>query len=97
LNALQAQAYLDRFRTVGQEAIDSVIASRAGPSAQLDFSLSSLPEVMKWFLAQVRVNCVPFSDQVPEWIRNADPLGNIEFDESSKARSYERHTTSESP
>ena len=80
----QAQAYLNRFVEVERQALKELQADAAKGKICLDYSLSSLPSVLKWMVKQVRMIRTPVPEDLPQWIRQAHRKGLAEFDDDSK-------------
>lgn len=84
LTAAEAQAFLNAFRTSQEEAVARMTPAAANEGICLDFSLSSLADVLKWMIKSVHVHHVPVPEEEPWWIRQAHPNGLVEFDDDSK-------------
>jgi hypothetical protein len=84
LTAEAAQTYLDRFLEVEREAVNGLVPVAAKEGCNMDYSLQTLGDFLKWMVKKVRVDRVPVPDEVPSWIRQAHPDGLTEFDEDSK-------------
>ena len=50
----------------------------------LDYSIATLPTVLKWMLDQVRLYWVPIDESEPEWIRKSHPHGVPQIDDNCK-------------
>ena len=71
LTAEQATAYLNRFLVVEHQGVEELSAAASREGIHLDYSLSSLPSVLKWIVKKVRVERVPVPEDEPWWIRQA--------------------------
>lgn len=80
----QAQVFLDEFRESQRQALEQLRPIAASEGIDLDFSLSSLANVLKWMIKDVRVHRVPVPEEEPWWIRQAHADGLTEFDDDSK-------------
>ncbi len=81
----QAKLILDSFLREESKAAHNLVEQAQYSGIVADFSLSSLSDVMKWGLANVRTKPKAADKNVPEWIRNTDSYKNnlYEMDEPS--------------
>jgi hypothetical protein len=84
LSADEAQKCLDHFREAGQKGVDELRPLAAENGCDMDYSLRSLPDFLKWMVKSVSGYRVPISDEVPWWVSQAHPEGAFEFNEASK-------------
>jgi hypothetical protein len=80
----EARDHLNGFLESERLALESMRPAAEEAGVVMDYSLSSLPHVLKWILKRVRFVRVPLPASEPEWIRQAHPEGIIEFNEESK-------------
>lgn len=80
----EARVYLDRFLEVEHQALEEMKPVAAGDGVNLDYSLASLADALKWMVKRVRIQRVPVPEDEPWWIRQAHPDGLVEFDDESK-------------
>ncbi len=66
-----------------RQATPAMVAAAAHDGVSLDFSLSSLPDAMKWMLKRVGVHRRQWDDAVPWWVQHTDPKGFIDFNDDS--------------
>jgi hypothetical protein len=85
LSVQQAMEFLDRFLQLGRQGVAKLQPSADAERLCLDYSLSSLPKVMKWMMRQVHFQWAPVPEEEPQWIRQVHRDGLVEFDEDSKS------------
>jgi hypothetical protein len=80
----EAQTYFERFLAVEREALEEMRPAAAARGLELDYSVSSLADVVKWMMEAAHVVRVPVPESEPWWIRQAHADGLIEFDDDTK-------------
>ena len=81
----QATEFLNHFLAMERQALEELVATAERDGIHLDYSLASLPDVLKWMMRQVSFRWASLPPEEPEWIRKAHPHGVLEFDDASKA------------
>lgn len=84
LSADESRAYLNGFLEVEQQAMECLRPAASENGCQMDYSLQSLPNFLKWIVKSTRINHIPLPKDEPWWIRQAHPAGLAEFDDESK-------------
>ena len=84
LSPEEAWEFLQGFLETERNALKVMEAAAEQSGIRMDYSVESLPEVLKWILKDVRFMRVPVPASEPEWIRQAHKDGLVEFDEESK-------------
>jgi hypothetical protein len=80
----EAHEHLRGFLETERAAVDSLRGDAERRGVPLDFSIASLPSILRWFLGRVRIVRVPVPTTEPEWIRDWHKDGLIDFDKESK-------------
>jgi hypothetical protein len=80
----EAHAYFQRFLTVERQAVEEMKPAAAARGLELNYSMSSLADVLKWMMEGARAVRVPVPEDEPWWIRQAHADGLIQFDEDTK-------------
>jgi hypothetical protein len=80
----EARAFLEEFCEVQRQGLEDMKPAAANAGIAFDYCLSSLADVLKWMIKNVRVHRVPVPEDEPWWIRQAHSNGLIEFDDESK-------------
>ena len=86
LSASDAEVYLDRFLTVGREALEPLMRDAARCGIAADLSVASLTPVFDWLIGLASAVPLDPDPSVPEWIR-ATPVyarNHFDLDEGSK-------------
>jgi hypothetical protein len=84
MSTQEAREHLQGFLKTEGAAIESLRAGVEQSEAALDFSVVSLPSVLRWIMGKVRIVRVPIPATEPEWVRDWHKDGLIDFDEESK-------------
>lgn len=84
VNPAEAHEHLKGFLDTERVAMNAMIAAAKHAGVKMDYSLGTLPSVLKWIMSAVTVTRVPVSDTEPKWIREFHKDGLIEFPEQSK-------------
>ena len=84
LTAEEARALLNGFLESQKKALDELEAVAATEGLKLDYSLPSLPAVVKWLMKGISVHRVPVPEEEPWWFRQAHPTGLTDFDDASR-------------
>ncbi len=84
LTPQDAQEYFDNFLACERIALEQWTPVMQQARLVVDYSLSSLPSILKWMLGTVHYRRVPIPDSEPDWIKQAHKDGLIEFDETSR-------------
>jgi hypothetical protein len=84
LDEVGARDYLAGFLEVESVAVERLVHDPALEGVSLDFSMRSLPIVLKRLIQYIRYTRTPVPDSEPEWIREAHKEGILKFDEMSK-------------
>jgi len=84
LTSDEARAFLAEFRASQERVLEEIGPHAARAGVPMNFSLSSLPDVLKWMVNRVRVHRVPVPRDEPWWIKQAHAGGLTEFDDDSK-------------
>lgn len=79
-----AKAFLRRFIEAGREAIDDASQDAEVARLRLDYSVDSLPMVLKWMMRGVRSIRIPVPDDWPIAVKRCFENGILLIDESSK-------------
>lgn len=80
----EAFDHLRGFLEVEKKALQEMEGAAAHAGLTLDFSLSSLPSSLRWFLSMVQIVRVPVPDCEPAWIRDFHKDGLVDFPEASR-------------
>jgi hypothetical protein len=80
----EAHACLNGFLNSEKQALEELKSDALNDGVNLDYSLSSLADVLKWLMKRVRVHRIPVPADEPHWIRQAHHKGLIEFDDNSR-------------
>lgn len=85
LSNKDAQELLSGFLNAESTAVECMRPDAERAGLRFDFSLESLPDVLKWFLSRVSMIRVPRREDAPDWIRATYSDDTVaEFDEESK-------------
>ena len=86
LEPAEAQQFLVTYLEMGRSDAEEVAATAAEAGVVLDYSLSSVPEMLKWQLSMVRTVPREAESVLPGWIRSSPTyLRNLfDFDEPSR-------------
>ncbi len=84
LSQREAQEYFDNFLACERIALEQLTPVMQQAGLVVDYSLSSLPSILKWMLGTVHYRRVTIPDSEPDWIKQAHQDGLIEFDETSR-------------
>jgi hypothetical protein len=84
LSPQEASEHLQGFLETEGAAVELLRASIEPSGVVMDFSVASLPSVLRWILGNIRIVRIPVPATEPEWIREAHKDGLIDFDEESK-------------
>jgi hypothetical protein len=80
----EAREHLQGFLATESVATEALTAGAKQGGVLADFSVGSLPSVLRWIMGNVRIVRVPVPATEPEWIRDWHKDGLIDFDEESK-------------
>jgi hypothetical protein len=80
----EAREYLAGFLATERGAISIIEPAAHGAGVEMNYTLQSLPSVLKWILSGVTVFRVPVPETEPKWIRDYHKDGLVEFAEPSK-------------
>jgi hypothetical protein len=86
LSSEEAQRFLEQFRTVEAERMPTLIRQCADQNFTCDYSLESVPPLLRWLADRLTVISSTPDTQLPEWIRSTETYTKnlFEFDEPSK-------------
>jgi hypothetical protein len=82
----EGAAFLAAFLRAESSAVTQMIESAREDGVSADFSIETLPSVMRWVLNQVKTFPKPADESLPAWIRTTDSYkrGLFELSEESK-------------
>jgi hypothetical protein len=84
LTVQEAQEHLQYFLRTESVAFSSMIPDAERLGLAVNYSLESLPSILRWFVRDIQVTRVPVPDTEPEWVRSFHKNGLTEFTEQSK-------------
>ena len=84
LTIQEAQEHLQYFLDTESAAAASMIPDAERLGLAMNFSLDTLPSILKWIVRDIQITRVPVPDTEPEWVRSFHEKGLIEFTEQSK-------------
>jgi hypothetical protein len=84
LSASDAHEHLQGFLDTEHAAIMSLSSAAEQAGILMDFSIATLPSVLKWILTSVRIFRVPVPATEPAWVQQAHKGGLIDFPSESK-------------
>lgn len=80
----EAREHLQGFLETESAAVESLRAGAEQSGVEMNFSIDSLPSVLRWIIGKVQIVRVPVPESEPEWVRSFHKDGLIDFDEESK-------------
>ena len=86
LSPLEATKLLEDFLHAGTSRADDMATAAHTARVPVDYSVSSIPGVLKWLLSMVRTVDRAEDKALPDWIRSSQPYrsGPFDFDDPSK-------------
>ena len=80
----EAREHLRGFLDTECIAMDVMVPAAQQAGVRMDYSIASLPSVLKWILSGVQITRIPVPATEPQWIRDFHKDGLIDFPEESK-------------
>lgn len=80
----EAREYLRGFLETESVALEAQRAGAEQSGVSMDFTVASLPSILRWIMGKVRIMRVPVPASEPDWIQEWHKSGLIDFDEESK-------------
>lgn len=80
----EAREHLQGFLDTERVAMDIMVPAAEQAGVRMDYSIASLPSVLKWILSGVQIVRVPVPATEPDWIREFHKDGLIDFPDQSK-------------
>ena len=80
----EAREHLQGFLDTERVAMEIMIPAAGHAGISMDYSMASLPSVLKWILSGVQIIRVPVPATEPDWIREFHKDGFIDFPAESK-------------
>jgi hypothetical protein len=86
LNSLEATELLETFLHTGRSNAGDMEAAARLAGIPLDYSVSSVPAVLKWLLGMVGTVGRAKDESLPDWIKSSQPYRSdlFDFDDRSK-------------
>jgi hypothetical protein len=86
LSKQEAEAFLKNYLGVESKAVLEMIAAIEKDNILADFSIQSIPGVLKWLFDKIKTIPKQVDETLPKWIRECDSYlnGLFDFDEPSK-------------
>jgi hypothetical protein len=81
----EALALLNDFIESQGKSVERMKSTAATDGVALDYSSTSLANVLKWMMKGVRIRRLPVPPEEPDWIRQAHRDGLIDFDDDSRS------------
>ena len=87
LTPAEARSLLEGFLDSEAGTVEQTLAKARREGLSTDYSIESLPALMRWALGQLKTVPMPEDPSVPIWIRETDVYkrGLYDFDEPSKS------------
>lgn len=86
LTSVEAQTFLENYLKVEEQAANELLITAKNEEICADFTIPSVPVVLKWLLEKINTIPQQANGTLPKWIRECDSYirGLIDFDEPSK-------------
>jgi hypothetical protein len=84
LDQESAEVFLKRFLELEKHGVEDMQKDAQKEGINMNYSLESLPKVLKWVSSNLKITRIPVPETEPEWIRQFHKEGLIEFYEESK-------------
>jgi hypothetical protein len=80
----EAREHLQGFLEAERATMDVMVPASAQVGVKMNYSLETLPSVLKWILSNVTIVRVPVPASEPAWVREFHKEGLVDFPEESK-------------
>lgn len=84
LSPEEAREHLQGFLATERVAIKTMETAAEQAGLRMDYSIASVPTILKWIMSQLEIKRVSVPASEPEWIREWHKDGLIDFPEESK-------------